>query len=58
MRDKAMQWMKRYLEGSQAAAVASVTSATHGKEAARRHRSTCRGDGNLWESRTLCHCTC
>lgn len=58
MQDKAMQWMKRYLEASQAAAVASATSATRGKEAARRRRSTCRGDGNPWESRTPCRCTC
>lgn len=58
MQAKAVQWMKKYLEASQAAAVVLATSATPGKEAARRRRSTCRGDGSLWESRTQCRCTC
>lgn len=50
--------MERYLEALQAAAVALVTSGSRGREAVRRHRSKCLGDGNLWESRTLCRYTC
>ena len=41
----------------QEAAVSSVTSASRGREAARRRHSKCQGGGNLWESHTLCHCS-
>lgn len=50
--------MERYLEALQAAAVALVTYVSRGREAVRRRRSKCLGDGNLWESRTLCRYTC
>lgn len=50
------EW-KRYLEALQEAAVALVTSVSHGREAVHHRHSKCLGDGNLWESHTLCHCS-
>lgn len=47
--------MRGYLEVSQGAAVALVTSGSHGTGVARHRHSTCLGDGSLWGSRTLCH---
>lgn len=41
----------------QEAAVSLVTSLSRGTEAAHHHHSNCQGDGNLWESHTLCHCS-
>lgn len=46
-----------YLEVWQEAAVSLATSASLGREAAHHRHSNCQGDGNLWESHTLCHCS-
>lgn len=48
---------RTYLEVWQEATVSLVTSLSPGREAARHHHSYCQGDGNLWESHTLCHCS-
>lgn len=47
----------RYPEVWQEAAFSLVTSVSRGTEAAHRRHSNCPGDGSLWESRTLCHCS-
>lgn len=49
--------MKRHLEELQEAAVSLVTFVSHGTEAVHRRHNKCQGDGNLWESHTLCHCS-
>jgi len=47
----------RYLEAWQEAFVSLVTAVSRGREAARHRHSYFQGDGNLWESRTPCHCS-
>lgn len=48
-------YKRTYLEAWQEAIVSLVTSVSLGKVAVHHHHSKCLGDGNLWESHTLCH---